>query len=256
MPEENAIPQAEQTETPAVETQTEQDTTPQTIKVKFNHEELELPIDEAVKHIQKGMNYDKIHDQLEGLRNSKALKIAEKIAKQYNVTPDELLEKWERDIEDQRAEELAKEQDMPVEAAKEVLEARRLKEAAESEQAKKARMAREEAAFWEAYPDTKNEDISDEVLAEWADGKPLIQAFEAEQGRKLTAKVKQLEEVIKAKEKNQENSQSSMGSVASKGEALPLEINEKTVKEKDSAWRRANMDAILAAIKTGKLKAT
>jgi hypothetical protein len=32
---------------------------PQKIKVKYNHQELELPYEEAVKHIQKGMNYDK-----------------------------------------------------------------------------------------------------------------------------------------------------------------------------------------------------
>lgn len=33
--------------------------TPQAIKVKYNHEEMELPYEEAVVHIQKGMNYDK-----------------------------------------------------------------------------------------------------------------------------------------------------------------------------------------------------
>ena len=32
---------------------------PQSIRVKYNHQELELPYDEAVTHIQKGMNYDK-----------------------------------------------------------------------------------------------------------------------------------------------------------------------------------------------------
>jgi len=32
---------------------------PQKIKVKYNHQELELPYEEAVQHIQKGMNYDK-----------------------------------------------------------------------------------------------------------------------------------------------------------------------------------------------------
>jgi len=32
---------------------------PQRIKVKYNHQELEIPYEEAVQHIQKGMNYDK-----------------------------------------------------------------------------------------------------------------------------------------------------------------------------------------------------
>ncbi|HBV95791.1 MAG: hypothetical protein JL50_10895 [Peptococcaceae bacterium BICA1-7] len=39
--------------------QVEQTPEPQRIKVKYNHQELELPYEEAVQHIQKGMNYDK-----------------------------------------------------------------------------------------------------------------------------------------------------------------------------------------------------
>ena len=37
----------------------EQTPEPQSIRVKYNHQELDLPYEEAVQHIQKGMNYDK-----------------------------------------------------------------------------------------------------------------------------------------------------------------------------------------------------
>ena len=39
--------------------QVEQTPEPQSIRVKYNHQELDLPYEEAVQHIQKGMNYDK-----------------------------------------------------------------------------------------------------------------------------------------------------------------------------------------------------
>ena len=39
------------------------DPAPQAIKVKFNHDEIEIPYEEAVQHIQKGMNYDKAVDR-------------------------------------------------------------------------------------------------------------------------------------------------------------------------------------------------
>lgn len=40
-------------------TETTETAQEQHIRVKYNHEELDLPYEEAVQHIQKGMNYDK-----------------------------------------------------------------------------------------------------------------------------------------------------------------------------------------------------
>lgn len=59
--------QAEQTDTQQTENTTTQETESQTetqtdlpkLKVKFNHEEKEIPYEEAVQLAQKGMNYDK-----------------------------------------------------------------------------------------------------------------------------------------------------------------------------------------------------
>jgi hypothetical protein len=51
--------QTEETTQENTTQEVEQPTLPQSIKVKYNHQELELPYDEAVTHIQKGMNYDK-----------------------------------------------------------------------------------------------------------------------------------------------------------------------------------------------------
>ena len=39
------------------------------LKIKFNHQEMELGEDEAIPYIQKGMNYDKLQEQLNSLKS-------------------------------------------------------------------------------------------------------------------------------------------------------------------------------------------
>lgn len=62
----------EETEVPAI---------PQTLKVKFNHEERELTLDEATEYAQKGMNYDKLEEKVRAYEeaNAKGLDLAKKL---------------------------------------------------------------------------------------------------------------------------------------------------------------------------------
>lgn len=52
-----------------------------TVKVKFNHEERELTLDEAAILAQKGLNYDKVMERLNGFEasNAKSLKLAKNL---------------------------------------------------------------------------------------------------------------------------------------------------------------------------------
>lgn len=52
-----------------------------TVKVKFNHEERELSLDEAAILAQKGLNYDKVMERLNGFEatNAKSLKLAKNL---------------------------------------------------------------------------------------------------------------------------------------------------------------------------------
>ena len=71
--EENQVTQPEVTE--KVVSQPEETK----IKVKFNHEEKEIPLSEAQTLIQKGMNYDKVNERLQ--------KITETIQPEEKVDP-------------------------------------------------------------------------------------------------------------------------------------------------------------------------
>ena len=52
------------------------------LKVKYNHEELFLPEDEAVMLAQKGLNYDKVLQSLNELKSDKSLILLEKLSRE------------------------------------------------------------------------------------------------------------------------------------------------------------------------------
>ncbi len=52
------------------------------LKVKYNHEELLLPEDEAVMLAQKGLNYDKVLQSLNELKSDKGLMLLESLSKE------------------------------------------------------------------------------------------------------------------------------------------------------------------------------
>jgi len=135
----------QQTDTGATtgnEGQQQAQTAPSSIKIKFNHEEKEIPYEEAVTHIQKGMNYDKAVERArqeardawvseQGYEwNGKPIKteaeykqavaeqeLANKIKSQYANVPDEIvqqllevndLKKWKQETEKEKADREAK----------------------------------------------------------------------------------------------------------------------------------------------------
>lgn len=70
---------------------------PQTVKIKYNHEERELSLDEAAVLAQKGMNYDKLNERVQSFEASKAR--SERLAKQlgYN-NPEEMFDAAEKNF--------------------------------------------------------------------------------------------------------------------------------------------------------------
>lgn len=77
----------------------------QTIKVKYNHEEREVAIDEAATLIQMGLNYEKKARESEALKQR--LERAEQLALRIGYkNPDEMLEAVEQNLFEQRVAEL------------------------------------------------------------------------------------------------------------------------------------------------------
>lgn len=62
-------------EEPAEDTTPEADKQPEPykLKVKYNHEEMEIPENEAIPLIQKGLNYDKLQERLNSIQNDPRL---------------------------------------------------------------------------------------------------------------------------------------------------------------------------------------
>ena len=58
----------------------------QTIKVKYNGKEQEIPISEAITLTQKGMNYEHVKSELDALKNAKEFSIIDKFAKANNMS--------------------------------------------------------------------------------------------------------------------------------------------------------------------------
>lgn len=138
-------------------------------KIKYKDEEIKInDLDEVVRNIQKGLNYDTLQDKLE---NNKSIKLIERLAKESDMTPEDYVEYVVRTEEQNKLNELV-EKGLSDEEAKEVLEAKKIKQQMqlEKEQRKKEQKAKEEAdkrdkdneEFIKAFPDVK--EIPKEVL--------------------------------------------------------------------------------------------
>ena len=85
---------------------------PQTIKVKYNHEEREIGLDEAATLAQKGLNYDKLEERLRGYEatNVKSENLAKMLG--YGST-DEMLEAARENAINRRIKALEEEGNSP-----------------------------------------------------------------------------------------------------------------------------------------------
>ena len=78
---------------------------PQTIRVKFNHEERELGLDEAAMYAQKGMNYDKLEERVRGYeaQSAKSANLAKMLGYE---SADEMLAAAEKNYIERQVREL------------------------------------------------------------------------------------------------------------------------------------------------------
>ena len=232
------------------------------IKVRFNHEDIELPYEEAVCNIQKGLNYDKVAERLSMLQNDEALKIIDGIASEFGVSRAEITRKWKTDLEEQKIMRFAEEKGLPPDMAMEVLQARKENEEREFEKRIEAAqeavinlLTEQESEFHEAYPDLPDDDVPDDVLMEWGKGTPLKHAYQAYENPILRQKLKEMEDRLSVSELNGKNEEASMGSVRSNGDTQPPDLTAEGIKQMTSEQRRKYMPEILKAVRAGKLRA-
>jgi hypothetical protein len=190
------------------------------IKIKFNHEEKELSLDEAVPLVQKGMNYDKVQEKLQALESDPRLSFVEELAQQFNMSVPEYLEAVKAQKEEQRIQELV-EQGISQELAQEMLENRKFREQHEQEKKAKAEEAKKNQEyndFFEYFTQANGRDyqpntdkIPDSVWEAAQNGVPLKYAYMQHENLQIKQQLQTLKQ-------NQSNAQKApVGSVTSHG---------------------------------------
>lgn len=148
--------------TPAEPTAAE---TLQSLRVKYNKEEREIPIDEAIPLVQKGLNYDKVQERLQQLESDPRLTFVEELAQQFGMSVPDYLEAVKAQREQERINQLV-EQGVSEEVAAEMLENRKFREQFEAEKKAKAeeeKFIKESEEFFQEFPDVKPDQIPAEV---------------------------------------------------------------------------------------------
>lgn len=178
------------------------------LKLKYNSEELEIDEDKARELAQKGMNYDK------AVERAKQESLDEYIAKQgheWNGKPVKTMAEYERAVAEQELMNKYKDQDLPEEVIKELVESKRFREQSMTEKQQselKNAESKQYTDFTEMYPDVKAEDVKPEtwLKAGFSDkgyeptGVSLKHAYMEQERAELLSKVK-------VKEQNETNKQ-------------------------------------------------
>jgi len=210
----SAEPQAD--DIPAEDTTPEPEIKPEPykLKVKYNHEDMEIPEDEAVPLVQKGLNYDKLQERYDQIQNDPRLSKYEKVQQVSGLlgyqSDDQLLEAlyqtYYQNVAEQKGltpEQIQKEHEIQQREAQ--LNA---KEKTEQQQRENNAMY---DRFLTAYPDAKAQDIKPETWAKVKAGMDLTSAYTQQINEGLQSQIK----MLKQKEKNK--TQAPVGGVTTHG---------------------------------------
>lgn len=197
------------------------ETIPQpTIKVKFNHEEKEISLDEAREYAQKGMNYDKVTEKLQQLQNDPRITLIDRLANQAGVSTEDYLQAVEEQTRQSQIEELAEQNGIPDHLAEQLLELTNFKKSVEAERTQKqkdAHLQNEINQFVNMHPDVKADQIPAEVWQEVNSGKSLLDAYAKHENNILKQQISEYEKKLNISNSNARNAAASTGSVTGQG---------------------------------------
>ena len=139
---------------------------PQRIKVKYNHQELELPYEEAVTHIQKGMNFDKAVERAR--QEARDAVIAEQ-SYEWKGKPITTEAEYKQALQEQELENKIRSRyaNVPDELLNELLESKRFREETMAE--KKAREESDRKSQGEKDFIDRRNSMYDEFTTEFPD---------------------------------------------------------------------------------------
>ena len=186
-PEEEEVESAESTEPTTTETDDFE------LDVRYNGQHQKLTREQATTLAQKGMNYDKIYNQLQSALNNPALKVIESNAKKAGMSVDDYVNRMAQfqdtmsinqiasnfkkenpDVSDAVANQYAREVYKNQQAEQARQDADKAKADAELEN---NRLLAEVKAFNERFPDVDIEHLPNEVVDDINQGVPLMEAY-------------------------------------------------------------------------------
>lgn len=184
-------------------------------------------MEQAVELAQKGMNYDKVLNERNGLRvDARASELIHRLAEESGMDIEEyvgFVEEQQKAMILQREIESIRDKypDMPENAIKELASSRAAEKARKNEEAAAERKKSSEEAkqkpwidFLREFPEYKDE-LPNDVIAYIEKGSTPIEAmlrFKLDAGEQ---KIKELEDKLTSQEQNTKNKQKSVGSVES-----------------------------------------
>lgn len=210
-------------------------------KVKYLHEEKEIPYEEAPTYIQKGMDYDRIRSKYE--ESKPVLSFVEELAQRNGMNVNEYLQAVKDYERQQEIETLSTQNSLDPELAEELYllrQERQEKESQKQQMAIQERQNKEYLDFVNAFPDVKPEEIPNDV---WRikdeEGLPLKVAYKLWEGDSLKRK-------LQINETNQANASSSTGSLTGNGSSSPTFISYDTFNKNknDRNWVMKNFKQI------------
>lgn len=232
--------------------QQQQQQTDPMFKLKYNHEEKEIPYSQAVELAQKGMNYDKVQEKLQSLENNPGLSWIQQQAQRYGMTVENFIDAMNRQEEQDQLNELIQ-KNIPPEYAEKLMKVDKLEQWKQSfEQTENRRKDYE--ALLGAYPELidpqKAATIPKAVWDKVNQGKSLLDAYNeyqvAEYRKQIATMTTNQQAGQTVNDKNLQNAQSSAGSAKSDGPVPGDFISKETFEQNkhNMKWVQDNLDKL------------
>lgn len=185
------------TEGAEAEQEPEETPQPQTIRIKFNHQEMDIPVEEAAQLAQKGMVFEKA---VERARQEARDAVIAEMGLTWNGKPIKTEAEYKQALAEQELIKKYQDRDLPPEVIQELVESRRFREEQlkqkqkEEEEAKRAEEFNKFFAYFEEVNerpfDPQKDTLPQEVQEAVNNGEPLLMAYMRHVNKELRNQLK------------------------------------------------------------------
>jgi len=242
-------------------TQTQESTQEQTqaapfLSIKYNKGEVPLTMEEAQTLAQKGLNYEKA---VERAKQEARDSLIASYGYEWNGKPITTEAEYNQALRERELYDNLQSKNLPEDVVRELVENRKFRD--QFEQERKSAQTKEQREqdmlnFLQQFPGVKPEEIPVEVWHDFEKGSSLVDAYTRHENKALRERVAKLEETIQAREKNNQNAQTSPGSVTGNGSVPTGYYSREQVEKMDpkEAAKPEVYKAIMESMKSWKRK--